>query len=134
MTLGVPARSAEHLTRWHINCRNAATNPGDNPNIYIATGDSGNGMTHGTIAGILLTDMIVGRTNPWQSLYDPERVSIKGEEAGGIHKRSAKCTHLKCIVHWNSLEKSRDRPCHGSRFTPYGDVLNGPALTGLEGA
>ncbi|MGH9979819.1 MAG: NAD(P)/FAD-dependent oxidoreductase, partial [Nitrososphaeraceae archaeon] len=41
-------------------------NPGDNRNnIYISTGDSGNGITHGTIAGILLTDLILGRSNPW---------------------------------------------------------------------
>jgi glycine/D-amino acid oxidase-like deaminating enzyme/nitrite reductase/ring-hydroxylating ferredoxin subunit len=48
-------------------------NPADNPNIYIATGDSGMGMTHGTIAGMLLTDLIVGRGNPWINLYDPGR-------------------------------------------------------------
>jgi glycine/D-amino acid oxidase-like deaminating enzyme/nitrite reductase/ring-hydroxylating ferredoxin subunit len=47
-------------------------NPGDK-NIYIATGDSGHGMTHGTIAGILLADLISGRPNPWSSLYDPTR-------------------------------------------------------------
>lgn len=43
--------------------------------IYLATGDSGMGMTHGTIAGILLTDLILGRKNPWADLYDPSRVS-----------------------------------------------------------
>lgn len=48
-------------------------NPMDTPNIYIATGDSGMGMTHGTIAGILLTDLILGRNNPWSGLYDPGR-------------------------------------------------------------
>lgn len=50
-------------------------NPGDTNynNIYIATGDSGNGMTHGTIAGILLTDLILGKTNKWSTLYDPSR-------------------------------------------------------------
>jgi glycine/D-amino acid oxidase-like deaminating enzyme/nitrite reductase/ring-hydroxylating ferredoxin subunit len=47
-------------------------NPGDE-NIYIATGDSGMGMTHGTIAGILLTDLIMSRKNPWTELYDPSR-------------------------------------------------------------
>lgn len=44
-------------------------------NIYIVTGDSGNGMTHGTIAGILLTDLILGRENAWKILYDPVRVT-----------------------------------------------------------
>ena len=52
-------------------------NPLDGPNVFIATGDSGQGMTHGTIAGILLTDLIVGRMNPWTSLYDPARKTLR---------------------------------------------------------
>ena len=52
-------------------------NPDDSPNVFIATGDSGMGMTHGTIAGILLTDLIQGRENPWARFYDPSR-SAKG--------------------------------------------------------
>jgi glycine/D-amino acid oxidase-like deaminating enzyme/nitrite reductase/ring-hydroxylating ferredoxin subunit len=50
-------------------------NPGDD-NIFIATGDSGMGMTHGTIAGILLTDLIMDRKNPWTDLYDPSRKTL----------------------------------------------------------
>jgi glycine/D-amino acid oxidase-like deaminating enzyme len=45
-------------------------NPMDAPNIYMATSDSGNDMTHGTITGILLTDLIMGRDNLWAALYD----------------------------------------------------------------
>ena len=45
-----------------------------NDNIYIATGDSGNGMTHGTIAGILLSDLILGKQNEWSWLYNPSRI------------------------------------------------------------
>jgi glycine/D-amino acid oxidase-like deaminating enzyme/nitrite reductase/ring-hydroxylating ferredoxin subunit len=48
-------------------------NPGDDDNVFIATGDSGMGMTHGTIAGMLLSDLILGRENPWTELYDPSR-------------------------------------------------------------
>ena len=51
-------------------------NPMDKENVYIATGDSGNGMTHGTIAGMLLTDLIQGRENAWASLYDPSRKTL----------------------------------------------------------
>ena len=51
-------------------------NPLDEPNVFVATGDSGMGMTHGTIAGILLTDLILGRENPWAALYDPSRKSL----------------------------------------------------------
>ena len=48
-------------------------NPGKDKNVYIATGDSGNGITHGTIAGILLHDLILDKNNPWTELYNPER-------------------------------------------------------------
>jgi glycine/D-amino acid oxidase-like deaminating enzyme/nitrite reductase/ring-hydroxylating ferredoxin subunit len=52
-------------------------NPMDHDNVFVATGDSGNGMTHGTIAGLLLTDLIQERKNPWADLYNPSRVSMK---------------------------------------------------------
>ena len=52
-------------------------NPMDHENIFVATGDSGMGLTHGTIAGMLLCDLIVGRTNPWEKLYSPSRVPVK---------------------------------------------------------
>lgn len=55
-------------------------NPMDNPNIYIATGDSGNGLTHGTIAGILLTDLITGVKNPWEEVYKPSRKNFKAAD------------------------------------------------------
>jgi glycine/D-amino acid oxidase-like deaminating enzyme/nitrite reductase/ring-hydroxylating ferredoxin subunit len=51
-------------------------NPLDHPNVFIVTGDSGMGITHGTIAGILLTDLILGRENPWAALYDPSRKTL----------------------------------------------------------
>jgi Rieske Fe-S protein len=52
-------------------------NPGDERNVYVATGDSGNGMTHGTIAGMMLSDMILGRESPWAELYDPARKPMR---------------------------------------------------------
>ncbi len=52
-------------------------NPKDRSNVFVATGDSGNGMTHGTIAGILITDLIQGRPNEWADLYDPGRKSLR---------------------------------------------------------
>ena len=155
-------------------------NPLDSDNVYIATGDSGNGMTHGTIAGMLLTDLIVGRDNPWARLYDPSRKTLgaikefakenlnvaaqyadlvtsgdvddvavikPGEGAivrrgalkiaayrdddGTLHERTAICTHLGCVVQWNSAERTWDCPCHGSRFQTDGHVVNGPAIRPL---
>jgi Rieske Fe-S protein len=52
-------------------------NPLDSANVLIATGASGNGMTHGTVAGILLADLIAGRENDWAALYDPSRISLR---------------------------------------------------------
>lgn len=52
-------------------------NPLDYKNVYIVTGDSGNGLTHGTIAGMLIADMILKKKNPWTELYNPSRKSLK---------------------------------------------------------
>jgi Rieske Fe-S protein len=156
-------------------------NPLDKRNVFIATGDSGNGMTHGTIAGILITDLIMDRKNPWESLYEPSRITLKSlptfvkenlnvamqygdlvvagdvesvdeimpgagavisrglskvavyrDPQGEIHERSAVCTHLGCIVKWNTGENTWDCPCHGSRFDCFGKVIQGPANSDLR--
>lgn len=158
-------------------------NPLDKENVYIATGDSGMGMTHGTIAGMLLRDLILGRQSPWAELYDPARKPIWGmawkeflsenmniakqylrdwlgggdvsdageigkgqgavirrgakliaayrDEHGQLHERSAVCTHLGCIVHFNEAEQTWNCPCHGSQFNRFGQVKTGPATTPL---
>jgi len=155
-------------------------NPGDE-NIYIITGDSGNGMTHATIGGLLITDLITGIENKWTDFYSPKRSPLKvtktylkevfnmaaqygdyiakadihevdelmpGEGAilskglrrvalykdlmGNLHAYSAVCPHLGCVLQWNGDEKTFDCPCHGSRFTKEGSVINGPATDGLK--
>jgi len=63
--------------------------------------------------------------------HGAKMVAVYRDDAGALHPKSAVCTHLKCIVNWNNLEKSWDCPCHGSRFAPTGEVLNGPAVAGL---
>jgi glycine/D-amino acid oxidase-like deaminating enzyme/nitrite reductase/ring-hydroxylating ferredoxin subunit len=152
----------------------------DEPNVYLITGDSGMGMTHGTIGGMLVSDLILVRENPWTGVFDPSRLASqslkeavpeiidstvpykdwltggdvdaaseikKGEgaiirdgfskiavyrdEDGNLHKRSAVCTHMGCIVRFNSLEKTWDCPCHGSRFSIDGCVINSPAISAL---
>lgn len=51
-------------------------NPGAD-NIYIITGDSGNGMTHGTLGGMIINDIIMGKENPWIKMYSPSRITLK---------------------------------------------------------
>lgn len=60
------------------------------------------------------------------------RVAAYRDEAGVVIQRSAHCTHLGCLVAWNPAECTWDCPCHGSRFTPQGDVVSGPATTPLK--
>jgi glycine/D-amino acid oxidase-like deaminating enzyme/nitrite reductase/ring-hydroxylating ferredoxin subunit len=157
-------------------------NPGDE-NVFIATGFAGNGFTHAAVAGLLLTDLIVGRPNPWQEVYDPRRITLSAapefvrenvnvarqyvslvtsgevespeairpgsgailrdgvrklavyrDHAGACRACSAICTHLGCVVAWNSSEGTWDCPCHGSRFATDGRVLSGPANTPLAPA
>jgi glycine/D-amino acid oxidase-like deaminating enzyme/nitrite reductase/ring-hydroxylating ferredoxin subunit len=59
------------------------------------------------------------------------QVAVACDTSGRLHAVSARCTHLGCIVSWNSGEQSWDCPCHGSRFDVDGSVLQGPAVTPL---
>jgi Rieske Fe-S protein len=63
--------------------------------------------------------------------FEGERCAIYRDESGELQAVSPICTHLKCIVHWNGAEKSWDCPCHGSRFSTDGSVIEGPAAAPL---
>jgi Rieske Fe-S protein len=60
-----------------------------------------------------------------------EKVAVYKDDQGTIHAVSPVCTHLHCIVGWNSAEKTWDCPCHGSRFDYQGRVTRGPAKRDL---
>ena len=86
-------------------------NPMDDDNIYVATGDSGMGMTHGTIAGMLLTDLILGRDNPWEALYDPSR--MHAARGGGVRARELQrgaAVHRLADRRRRRLGRRRSRP------------------------
>lgn len=150
---------------------------------FVGTGYAGNGLTFGTLAGMMAADAACGRESRWQELFDPRRrkwiggawsyvkenkdypyhlmkdwlgkgaaepleslppgtgkvLRLKGRkvaaarnEAGELTLCSAVCPHLGCIVDWNAAEHTWDCPCHGSRFTPEGEVIAGPAESALE--
>jgi Rieske Fe-S protein len=132
---------------------------------------------------MLVSDLVLGRENPWEGLYDPARktpqaaleyakdgahvlkdycdvatpgdvkspdevepgtgavmrkgatkIALYRDDGGELHVRSAICPHLGCVVRWNDGEKSWDCPCHGSRFTCTGKVVNGPSPVDLPEA
>lgn len=60
------------------------------------------------------------------------KLAVFRDENEGLHVCSAVCSHMGCIVRWNTAEKSWDCPCHGSRFSTDGDVLEGPAIKALK--
>ena len=60
-----------------------------------------------------------------------EKHAVYRDENGDLHRFSAVCPHLNCIVHWNSAELSWDCPCHGSRYNRFGKVINGPSTKDL---
>lgn len=149
---------------------------------YMATGFFADGLIYGTIAGRVLSDLIVKADGQLANVYNPHRhaaaisagfvmkenlnvfmqylkdlpssssrkyadiktgegkvLTINGEKCGvcrddenRLHAVSAVCTHMKCIVNWNSAEKTWDCPCHGSRFSLEGKVLEGPAMSDLK--
>jgi Rieske Fe-S protein len=62
---------------------------------------------------------------------DGRKVAAFRDDDGRLHAVSPVCTHMGCQVTWNVAERSWDCPCHGSRFTPEGRVIQGPAVTDL---
>src|SRR5690606_6322403 len=64
-------------------------------------------------------------------IIDGEKVATYRDDGKKLHLVSAICPHMGCVVHWNNGEKSWDCPCHGSRFSFDGEVLEGPAYKNL---
>ena len=149
--------------------------------VFVATGFGKWGMAAGTAAGMILTDLIRGRGNPWAQVFDPSRfrnqpefprwvqdklasaggtvevdaarfdreiaaipprvgkiveingrkVAVYRDEQGGFHMLDPTCMHMACALAWNNGEKSWDCPCHGSRYDPFGKVIESPTVKDL---
>ena len=155
---------------------------GEGSRVMVATGFKKWGMTNGTAAAIMLSELILGRPGEWLPTFDPKRLKIgasvgsflkenlnvaqrmvgdrlpsggpslhdlaPGEGAvvdhggekvaayndpdAGLRTMSARCTHMGCIVSFNTAERTFDCPCHGSRFDNDGRVIEGPATAPLD--
>jgi glycine/D-amino acid oxidase-like deaminating enzyme/nitrite reductase/ring-hydroxylating ferredoxin subunit len=80
-------------------------NPGNSSHVFIATGDSGNGITHGALAGILLSDLICGKDNPWAAVYDPSRKLLHPAAIRDfVHENANVARHY---AHWLLPERAR---------------------------
>ena len=109
------------------------------PNLYVATGFNKWGMTTSMAAARILADLVRGRDNPYASLFSPSRsilhrqLGINAFEAtvNLLTPSRKRCPHLGCALKWNSQERSWDCPCHGSRFSEDGRLLDNPSTGDL---
>ena len=99
----------------------------------MATGFASWGMTGGTAAALLCAELALGRDSPWSSFFDPNRLTVRASVSRLVTENAVIALRfLGCRVACIRAERSWDRPCHGSRFSPTGDVLQGPAVHRLE--
>lgn len=110
------------------------------PDLFVATGFNKWGMTSSMAAAMILIDMIQGKENPYSAVFSPSR-SVwhpqlfinTGESLKNLLSVSKRrCPHLGCALKWNSAEHSWDCPCHGSRFSHNGELLDNPATDDLK--
>ena len=105
------------------------------PNIYVATGFNKWGMTGSMVAAQILSDMITGKESPYKELFLPHRSMLKPQlflngfetAVNFLTPTKKRCPHLGCALKWNSAEHSWDCPCHGSRFSEKGELLDNPS-------
>lgn len=110
------------------------------PNVYVATGFNKWGMTTSMVAAEILSDIISGKKNDYTDLFSPQRSMLTpqlplniGESVLGLIAPSARrCPHLGCALKWNSVERTWDCPCHGSRFSEKGELIDNPATDDLK--
>ena len=118
------------------------------PNVYVATGFNKWGITSANIAANIITDKIMGRDNEYEDIFKARRMEpVKNiKEVGNMLMEAGngivvsrltlpekpKCTHLGCELHFNNVDKIWECPCHGSKFTEEGKLIESPANKDLK--
>ena len=105
-------------------------------NFYVATGFNTWGMTSAMIASDLLCDMLMSKNNPLEEIFTPRRSMLHMQllkNAGNavvnlLTPTAPRCTHMGCALKWNRQEQVWECPCHGSRYTKDGKLIENPAL------
>ena len=109
-------------------------------NLYVATGFHKWGMTSSMISAMILCDLVEGKQHPYAEVFSPSRTILRPQLAVNAFEAvtnlliptTKRCPHLGCALKWNSLERTWDCPCHGSRFTEDGNLIDNPATQGLK--
>ena len=105
------------------------------PDVFVATGFNKWGMTNAMVSADLLCDLVQGKNNPYAAIFDPSRTVLRPQLAvnafdsviGLLTPTAPRCPHLGCALKYNRAEHTWDCPCHGSRFTEDGKLINNPA-------
>ena len=108
--------------------------------LYVATGFNKWGMTTSMVSAMILSDLVQGKENPYQEVFSPSRsilhpqLAVNGFEAAVslLTPTTKRCPHLGCALKWNAMEHTWDCPCHGSRFTEDGKLIDNPATGNLK--
>ena len=105
------------------------------PQLYVAAGFNKWGMTGSMVSAEVLSAMLAGEEPEYAPLFSPSRSILKPQlvvngfssAANLLTFRTPRCPHMGCALHYNRAEHSWDCPCHGSRFSESGRVLDNPA-------
>lgn len=110
------------------------------PSLYVATGFNKWGMTSAMAAATILRDMILDKENPYAPVFSPSRSILRPQlfvnafeaTTNLLTPTTKRCPHLGCALKWNPAEHSWDCPCHGSRFTQDGNLIDNPSTDDLN--
>lgn len=105
------------------------------PGLYVATGFNKWGMSSSMVSAMILSDLVQGKPNEYAQVFSPSRSILRPQLAvnalestvGLLTPTAPRCPHLGCALKYNKAEHSWDCPCHGSRFTESGELINNPA-------
>ena len=108
--------------------------------LFVATGFNKWGMTSAMAAATLLCDLVRGQESPYTALFSPSRTILRPQLAVNAFEAAKnlltptapRCPHMGCALKWNRYEHSWDCPCHGSRFTKEGKLIDNPATGNLK--
>ncbi len=111
------------------------------PNLFVASGFNKWGMTGSMVAASVLCDLVQGKDNPYAPVFDPSRSILRPQLAVNalettlhlLKPTAPRCPHMGCALSYNKQEHTWDCPCHGSRFTRDGQLIDNPATADKQG-